>query len=720
MTLPGPPRNRALLVLYASQTGNAEWIARHIREEAAARRGFDAACASADDFIARPPKGVPNFDAAFAADAPPPLLVLVCSTTGDGDVPDNGTKFYRFLKRDPKRAALEGRDYVLLGLGDTNYDNFCGGAKRLDRELQKCGMKCVAERGWADDATGIEAVVDPWIANLWHILPDLVWRDPVKVAALKSIGTSPKRDALSAFASFAAARKKEEGEKAAAPPAEIPLGVVSNGRVSPVVDIAPPLTFPPLAPEFRAPTPPIASRTPSVEALSKFKQLTNVTKSPASGVSLQHTGRTHEPHPYPFRSSPSAAASHSNPFLARITTHRILTGDRAPQPVHEVGLEQVPWSWQAGDALAVLAPNPPELVAGIIRILCIEDADVEHHPFPITGEKEPMLTVRSLLTWLVDLPQFPTKSVLRLLADMATVKDDRKRLLFLCSKEGINAYRALKTCGATLLDVLSCFPSCVPPAEKTAQLLAALVEHAARLQPRNYSFAGSPLEGASGCRIAFNEQEWTTSWGSPRRGIASGFLEALAVAGGGKVPVFPRVAHTNFEPPADEEEHNVLLVATGTGITPFRGFLQQRVRGGKRGKWWLVYGCRFPGGDGDAVYLDELRAMREQGVLDRLDVVYSREPERSELSAAPPADAEMRYVQHALRAHGKDVHAFLKDESSVVYTCGDAKTMGKGVLAALGEIFEECEGWEAGKGEGVEFWMEKRAERGGFRRDVWG
>lgn len=147
-----PPRFSRLLVLYASQTGNAEWIARHIREEAELRRGYPAAVASCDEFAAG--KSKPDFDACFGDAADPTLLVLVASTTGDGDVPDNATKFYRFLKRDPKRTALKDKEYLLLGLGDTNYDVFCGGAKRLDRELVKLGMKCLGERGWADDATG--------------------------------------------------------------------------------------------------------------------------------------------------------------------------------------------------------------------------------------------------------------------------------------------------------------------------------------------------------------------------------------------------------------------------------------------------------------------------------------------------------------------------------------------------------------------------------------
>jgi methionine synthase reductase len=138
-------------VLFASQTGTAEWIARHIREEAELRHGFPASVASCDEFVLG--KSSVSLDNNYGGDERP-LLLLVASTTGDGDVPDNSTKFYRFLKRDPKKSLLNGQEYLLLGLGDTNYDVFCGGAKRLDREMVKLGMKCVGERGWADEATG--------------------------------------------------------------------------------------------------------------------------------------------------------------------------------------------------------------------------------------------------------------------------------------------------------------------------------------------------------------------------------------------------------------------------------------------------------------------------------------------------------------------------------------------------------------------------------------
>jgi sulfite reductase alpha subunit-like flavoprotein len=217
-------------------------------------------------------------------------------------------------------------------------------------------------------------------------------------------------------------------------------------------------------------------------------------------------------------------------------------------------------------------------------------------------------------------------------------------------------------------------------------------------------------------KVAFNAQEWTTRWGSKRRGVATGYLEKAE-----DVRVFPRSVEGVFTVP--EDAGDVVLVASGTGITPFRGFLEARARqpvAERKGKWWLVYGCRFPGKDGDAVYMDEVEGWLAEGVLDRLDVVCSRDAGASRFSAevAESDKAAAKYVQHVLRLHSGDLHAFLEDEKSVVYVCGDAKTMGKGVSAALGEIWEEKEGWKVG--EGVEYWLEKRAEEGGFRRDVWG
>ena len=94
--------------------------------------------------------------------------MIVSSTTGDGEQPENVIKFWRKLR--PKNLASDHLSYLefaLLGLGDTNYNQFCNAPKALYRRLSELGAKPFHPAGWADDGTGLEEVVEPWIEGLW-------------------------------------------------------------------------------------------------------------------------------------------------------------------------------------------------------------------------------------------------------------------------------------------------------------------------------------------------------------------------------------------------------------------------------------------------------------------------------------------------------------------------------------------------------------------------
>lgn len=603
--------------------------------------------------------------------------------------------------------------------------------------------------------------MDPWIAKLWHLLPDLVVRDPTK-ATLAHEGSkpmkrppppgSPKRSPLAPptvaapAAQVPPAAPRSSGEiqtptpvraettdsvkdiplflpqpAIASPPTPTPAQVLATAPIAalpaavPILNVVPASGIAASTYYFAPPADPAPLFDFSTE-LAKYKQLTNVTKSPLHALTLVPTARSLD---HTLVSDASLPFCHDNPCRVRIAAQRVLTGSKALQPVIELQLDSIPWTWQPGDALGILAPNPPELVAAMLALIPI-DADAE---LTVTGADKlglsGSISARLALERLTDLVQFPNKNILRMLADRAQAKEEKKRLLFLCSKEGIASFRTLRESGMTLPDVLGAHRSALPASNEAVVFLAGLLEHAARLQPRYYSFASAPGDTV---RIAFNLQEWTTTWGSRRRGVATGHMAALAA--GTELCVFPRAVQGIFAAPEPDQECNVLLIASGTGITPFRGFLEQRAKlGEKKGNWWLVYGCRFGGIEGDASYLDEIESWKNSGVLSRLDVVFSRDTASSQVSSGSQEVSEadkgnLKYVQHVLRHHASDVYEFLKPETSIVYLCGDAKTMGKGVSSTLGDIWEEKEGLK--KGEGIEFWMEKRAEEGGYRRDVWG
>uniref|UniRef100_H2YB53 Methionine synthase reductase n=1 Tax=Ciona savignyi TaxID=51511 RepID=H2YB53_CIOSA len=147
-----------LTVLYGSQTGQAEEIATQIHEDAVFN-GYDVDLHCLKD-------AGKKFDISQITCA-----VFVCSTTGDGDPPENARKFLRTLSRKTlSKDHLSHLKYALLGLGDSNYSTFCGGPKKLERVLINLGAKQIHHSGFADDGTDMELVVEPWLEELWPAL----------------------------------------------------------------------------------------------------------------------------------------------------------------------------------------------------------------------------------------------------------------------------------------------------------------------------------------------------------------------------------------------------------------------------------------------------------------------------------------------------------------------------------------------------------------------
>ncbi|CAO3698888.1 unnamed protein product [Rhizopus microsporus] len=128
------------LILWASQTGNAEWIAKNIHTEAA-KKGYTGDCFVMDDYEKAPLQKTG-------------IIILITSNTGDGDAPDNSLKFWKFLRRNKDKEYLKGTKFTVLGLGDSNYSNFNNTGKRLEKKFKDLGATVFYEKGLADDAEG--------------------------------------------------------------------------------------------------------------------------------------------------------------------------------------------------------------------------------------------------------------------------------------------------------------------------------------------------------------------------------------------------------------------------------------------------------------------------------------------------------------------------------------------------------------------------------------
>jgi sulfite reductase (NADPH) flavoprotein alpha-component len=192
-----------------------------------------------------------------------------------------------------------------------------------------------------------------------------------------------------------------------------------------------------------------------------------------------------------------------------------------------------------------------------------------------------------------------------------------------------------------------------------------------KLQPRLYSISSSPKAHPGEVHLCVAVVRYD-SLGRPRKGVCSTFL-AERVPAGGVVPVF---THSNkaFRPPASGDTP-MIMIGPGTGIAPFRGFLEERQAIGAKGKNWLFFGDQksFT----DFLYREQIEKFQKDGLLTRLDLAWSRD------------QGEKFYVQHRMLKHAKELWDWL-EQGGAVYVCGDASRMAKDVDAALHQVIERA------------------------------
>ena len=196
-------------------------------------------------------------------------------------------------------------------------------------------------------------------------------------------------------------------------------------------------------------------------------------------------------------------------------------------------------------------------------------------------------------------------------------------------------------------------------------LLAALP----KLQPRCYSIASSPKVHPGEVHLTVATVRWDHQ-GRQRKGVSSTFLAERAADG--PVRVFVQKA-ASFRPPA-APDRPMIMIGPGTGIAPFRAFLQDREATGATGDNWLFFGDQHAASD--FYYRDELLGMQARGVLSRLDLAFSRD------------QAERIYVQDRMLEHGRALFDWL-ERGAHLYVCGDASRMARDVEAALRMIVEQ-------------------------------
>lgn len=343
--------------------------------------------------------------------------------------------------------------------------------------------------------------------------------------------------------------------------------------------------------------------------------------------------------------------SKRNPFPASILTVRNLNGAGSAKEVNHVefSLEGSGLNYEAGDALGVMPQNCPALVADVLLALGCDGEEAVPTP---AGE----MPLRRALTECYDLGK-PTAELLALAppvrAGLSRDEDPGSR------------DKPAPTGHHHVIDVLIAAPAKPAPQDLVAKLK--------KLQPRLYSISSSPKAHPGQVHLTVGAVRYEQD-GRARKGVCSTFLAERGVATG-KVGVF---IHSNpvFRPPADGTKP-MIMVGPGTGIAPFRAFLEERRATGATGKNWLFFGDQKA--SSDFLYRDELLGMKESGLLARLDLAFSRD------------QAEKIYVQHRMIEEAAELYAWL-EAGAHFYVCGDASHMAKDVDAALHQVIEKAGG----------------------------
>lgn len=337
------------------------------------------------------------------------------------------------------------------------------------------------------------------------------------------------------------------------------------------------------------------------------------------------------------------------PLTATLAVNQKITGRDSDKDVRhlEIDLGDSGLRYQPGDALGIWFDNDPQLVQEVVELLWLKgDETVE-----VNGKS---LSLCEALQHHIELTQNTTPII--------------EKYAGLCRDEHLTGLLADKT-------ALQQYAQTVPfvdmvrraPTELDAQQLVDLLRP---LTPRLYSIASSQAETESEVHITVGVVRYDID-GRPRTGGASGYL-ADRLQEDGEVKVF--IEHNdNFRLPANPEAP-VIMIGPGTGIAPFRAFIQQRDNDGASGKNWLFFGN--PHFTDDFLYQVEWQRYVKDGLLTNIDLAWSRD------------QAEKVYVQDKLREKGAEVWQWLQ-EGAHVYVCGDANRMAKDVEQALLEIIAE-------------------------------
>lgn len=367
-----------------------------------------------------------------------------------------------------------------------------------------------------------------------------------------------------------------------------------------------------------------------------------------------------------------------NPYPATVVANTVMSGPGSAKEVRhvEISLGDSGITYEPGDGIGIAPVNDPALVDLVIERLGATGEE-------IIADRKATYTLREALTTRYEIGT-PSKFLARAVAER-TGHPELTRLIEAGDPQALDAWLSAR-------DVLDLLNLDAGPAFTPEELL----EELSPLAHREYSISSSPAVHDGRVHITMATVRYDFD-GRERGGVCSTHI-ADRCAPGDTVNVFI-TPNKSFRLPDDDVA--IIMIGPGTGIAPFRGFLHHRAASGSTGQNWLFFGDQHR--DTDYLYADELDSFVTDGLLDRLDLAFSRDQEHK------------IYVQDRMRENGADLFGWL-EAGAHVYVCGDATTMAGDVDAALHEIVAEH--GDLGP-DGARDYVEALRSAGRYQRDVY-
>eukprot|EP00834_Sanchytrium_tribonematis_P000167 NODE_4_length_77007_cov_1.156642.p7 type:complete len:631 gc:universal NODE_4_length_77007_cov_1.156642:71545-73437(+) len=625
---------------YASQTGTAEHISKHLKQELDAM-GINCMVYPLEEYSKVPYNELQ-------------LHIFIVSSTGDGDCPEHTLPFYKWLRKlkKSKEPLLKGLKYCMLGLGDTNYTNFNGNAKKTLKFLKELECEPVFRNEMADDAVGLERFVDPFIDEVIQFVSN-------RAAVIKQNNMQNLVEETSRLSTRDAANKFDFNISTETfKPSRLPNHITWKTK---------------------------GTRDPSIDFFHYKKTL--VDKSDQICASTELT----------------------------LIRGKCITQKNSIKKSYQMSIKANGCHFNAGDSITLFFPNPSKMVEDVLHIF---GYTLANNPVILDGEYDD-ISLHDLLKYRLSF-KFPSKRFLRLVSEYCKDDFEKKKLMYLTSKEGAREFNSLRDSNYSLFDVLSAFPSCAPPIYALGLLDI--------LKPRHYSVVEFRQDQAE-IDIVFNLKEFKVAE-NVGFGLATGYLYACM----NESIEFEKVITLNqpilgLPAPTSTftlDPHNpVVFIGPGSGVAPYLQFIKDLNFGQKA---LLIQGCRGPEDWILKKDLSEITKAREipyfvaysrvsacaiQSINDGVTLAENDVHKVGDLLGYSKAGA---YVWDVINTYKELILEYF-DEDAVFYLCGDANSMVKMFLEVMKIVISSTNHISMENASKI---VEQMIKNKQIRLDVWG